>query len=92
MPERGPPKRTPPLFKVGDRIDLENFNMGWLPGRVVEVQEMTKEDLVRTAYAAGFWIYYVNVQADDGPKQMQVSGNVLRLSLIEQLGSLVDDD
>lgn len=87
MPERLPP--TPPdkpKFRVGDTVRI-NQRRREDPGigKVVKIVAMTQEDLVRTAYAAGFWTYTVRFATGE----LEVSGNLLDLAVIDTLGGLV---
>ena len=88
MAEREPPKRTRALFKPGDHVEVENFDAAPLRAEVVYVTACSEEDLIRYAYCF-FWKYLVRFT--DGTEG-EFSENLLRLALIEQLGSLVEDD
>ena len=85
---REPPKHKPAKFKAGDKVEVENPMLGWFPATIVSVKRVSDEDLVRYAYCF-FWIY--RVRYSNGTESVGNSENLLRLAVIEQLGSLVDD-
>lgn len=83
---RPPPERTPPKFKVGDRVWVSYFKTRYL-GTIWRVRPYSEEDLIRAGYAAGFWKYYVH---DCAPyENSHFSFNLLELAVIDTLGSLV---
>lgn len=85
---RKPPERTPPKFKVGDRVRV-NFPLhNQIVTPVLSVEEMSQEWLIRTGYAAGFYTYKIDI---GGGRISPVSGNLLELALIETLGELATD-
>ena len=85
---RPPPERTPPLFKVGDRVWVSYYKDRYL-GTIWKITPYSDEDLVRMGYAAGFWSYHVDHCVPY--TGMACSGNLLELALIETLGSLADE-
>jgi hypothetical protein len=82
-----PPPPTPPKFVIGSKVRLNQATRedpGL--GTIVGLKAMSQEDLVRTGYAAGFWIYTVAFK--DG--EADISGNLLELAAIDTLGGLAD--
>jgi len=86
---RPPPERTPPKFKVGDRVWVDLFKTRYL-GTIWKIAAYPTDDLIRMGYAAGFWAYHVN---DCAPyESTSFSGNLLELAVIDTLGSLTNTD
>jgi hypothetical protein len=86
---RPPPAPTPPKFVIGSkvRLNMRGRDTPTGTGTVVGIKKMTQEALVRTAYAAGFWMYTVAFTEGEA----EVSGNLLELAVIDTLGQLVDE-
>jgi len=77
-----------PKFVIGSRVRLNERLKAGDPGvgTVVGIRPLSQEELVRTAYAAGFWLY--TVAWPNG--EAEVSGNLLDLAVIDTLGRLTD--
>jgi hypothetical protein len=83
---RGPPEKLPPKFPVGSLVHHYGKPGVW---RVTNIVEMSKEWLVRTAYAAGYYTYDVE-RTDGSMKGSNISENIFTSALIEQLGEIAD--
>jgi len=85
--DRQPPVQTPPKFKVGNCVNV--FGLDGI-FTITRIQLASKEWLVRTAYAAGYYVYHVIDPLTD--KIKSVSENVLTLALIDTLGKITGDE